>query len=122
MAHVNFAELRNIPIASVLTHYGVEVRKRNQTELVASCPFPSHRDSAHQKDTLAISLEKNRWYCHSDSCRAASNKPKGGDCIDVVAMMENLTPLDAAKKLAELFGSQPTKPNNVNGDTPHPPS
>jgi len=124
MAHVNFAELRNIPIASVLTHYGIEVRKRNNTELVACCPFPSHRDSAHQKDTLAISIEKNRWYCHSDSCRAASNKPKGGDCIDVVAMMENLTPLDAAKKLAELFGGnpQPAKPNDVSSDTPDPPS
>ena len=103
--HVEFAEVRKIPIASVLKFYKVYARKRSDTELVADCPFPSHKTTEHanKNPTLAISTEKNRWYCHSDSCRAASNKPKGGDAIDVVAMMENLTPLDAAKKLAEMF-------------------
>ncbi len=116
MSSINFAEIRTIPIESVLAHYKVEVRKRSNTQLVADCPFPSHTSEAHKKGTLAISTEKNKGYCHSDTCRAASNKPKGFDSIDVVAMMENLTPLDAAKKLAELFrgGSRapipPSKP------------
>lgn len=117
---VNFAEVRNIPVAAVLAHYHVEVRKRSNTELVARCPFPSHKETKHKNDnpTLAISTEKNRWYCHSDQCRALSNKPKGGDCIDVVAMMENLTPIDAAKKLAEMFAvgdwshTPPSKPSH----------
>jgi Toprim-like len=101
---VDFSKVRLIPISSILALYKVETRKRSNTELVANCPFPSHAQSSKEhKWTLAISLEKNRWYCHSDTCRAAGNKPKGGDVIDVVAMMENLTPLDAAKKLSELF-------------------
>ncbi len=101
---VDFPKVRQVPIASVFSLYKVEVRKRSNTELVANCPFPSHANASKEhKWTLAISTEKNRWYCHSDSCRAASNKPKGGDVIDVVAMMENLTPLDAAKRLSELF-------------------
>lgn len=102
--HVEFAEVRKIPIATVLKFYKVYARRRSDSELVADCPFPSHRSSEHKNKnpTLAISIEKNRWFCHSDSCRAASNKPKGGDVIDVVAMMENLTPLEAAKKLVEM--------------------
>lgn len=99
---VDFSKVRLIPIASVLSHYKVEVRKRNNTELVAQCPFPSHTSKKHEW-TLAISTEKNKWYCHSETCRAASNKPKGGDSIDACALIENLTTLDAAKKLAEMF-------------------
>jgi DNA primase len=111
---VEFTEVRKIPIASVLSFYKVETRKRSNTELVANCPFPSHAQSNKEhKWTLAISLEKNKGYCHSDTCRAASNKPKGFDCIDVVAMMENLTPLDAAKKLAELFAVPTSKPSSI---------
>jgi DNA primase len=111
--HVDFAEVRKIPIASALKFYKVYARKRSETELIADCPFPSHKTTQHanKNQTLAISTEKNRWYCHSDSCRAASNKPKGGDVIDLVAMLENLTALDAAKRLAELFAirNQPSE-------------
>jgi hypothetical protein len=113
---VDFSQIRLIPIASVLAHYRVEVRKRNSTELVANCPFPSHAKSEHQKMTLAISIEKNRWYDHSETCRVAGNHPKGGDVIDLVCRIENLLPLDAAKKLAELFAvgnghiTPPSKP------------
>lgn len=111
---VDFADIRKIPIAAVLSQYKVETRKRSNTELVANCPFPSHAQSSKEhKWTLAISLEKNRWYCHSDTCRAASNKPKGGDAIDVVAMLDNLTPLDAAKKLAELFALSTSKRSSI---------
>lgn len=109
---VDFVQVRLIPIASVLSHYKVEVRKRSETEFVAQCPFASHTSKKHEW-TLAISVDKGKFFCHSETCRAASNKPKGGDVIDVVAMIENLTPLDAAKKLAELFAV---------GNTPHPPS
>jgi hypothetical protein len=53
--------------------------------------------------TFAISLEKGKWYCHSSNCREAGNHPKGGDVIDLVCRLDNTTPLDAAKKLRELF-------------------
>ncbi len=99
---VDFAAVKTIPIASVLAHYNVETRKRNNTELVANCPFPSHKESEH-KWTLAISTHKNKWFCHSDTCRAASNKPKGGDVIDLVCLLDNCLPLEAAKKLSDLF-------------------
>jgi len=101
---VDFAEVRKIPIASALAMYKIETRKRSNSELVANCPFPSHKEaSADHKWTLAISIPKNKFYCHSDTCRAASNKPKGGDVIDAVCLLDNTLPLDAAKKLASLF-------------------
>lgn len=103
MQRVDFAQVRTIPIASVLSHYRVETRKRSNTELVAQCPLPSHPSDSKHEWTLAISTEIEKAYCHNTRCRQASNKPKGLDSIDFVAMMENLTPLDAAKRLAERF-------------------
>jgi DNA primase len=100
---IEFSEVRLIPIASVLAQYQIPVRRRSNTELVCDCPLPSHKESQHQKQTFAIGLEKNRWYCHSDTCRAAGNHPKGGDVIDLVSRLDHTTPLDAAKKLAEIF-------------------
>jgi Toprim-like len=112
---VEFSEVRKVPIASVLSHYRIPFRKRSDTELVSDCPLPSHAESSH-KGTFAVSIEKGKFYCHSDKCRAASNKPKGGDIIDLVCMLENCLPLDAAKRIKEMFSitgvpdNPPSKP------------
>ncbi len=114
---VDFSDVRRIPLVSVLAHYKIEMRKRSDTEYVAQCTFPSHTSKKHEW-TLAISTEKGKFFCHSETCRAASNKPKGGDVIDLVALIENLTPLDAAKKLAELFAiPNGSSKNGGKGDT-----
>src|SRR5579884_740041 len=102
---VDFAAVRQISILWVLAHYHIEVRKRNNTEYVCDCPLKSHAQAKHQKGTFAISTSKGKWFCHADTCREAGNHPKGGDVIDLVCRMENLTALDAAKFLSELFGT-----------------
>jgi hypothetical protein len=118
---VDFQEVRRIPFASVLSYLHIPFRKRSDTELVAQCPFPSHTSKKHEW-TLAISTEKLKFFCHSETCRAASNKPKGGDVIDFIQLLENHpTPLCAAKRLAEIFALDghtasvpltPSKPSN----------
>jgi Toprim-like len=106
-----------------LHHYKIQFRKRSDTELVCDCPLPSHAESSH-KGTFAVSTEKGKFYCHSDKCRAASNKPKGGDIIDLVCMLENCVPLDAAKRIKEMFcitgepQSPPSKLSNPPLDWP----
>jgi DNA primase len=117
--HVDFAELRKkVPIASVLRMYQIEVRKRSDTEIIANCPFASHpTDSTHQW-TLAISTELGKAFCHNTRCREASNKPKGLDAIDFVAMMENVPLLDAAKKLQEMFALSTSKPSSIPASAP----
>lgn len=120
---VDFNEVRKIPIASVLAHLKIQFRKRSDTELVAQCPFPSHTSKKHEW-TLAISTEKMKFFCHSETCRAASNKPKGGDVIDFIQLVENLpNALDAAKRLAEMFclnGKTPQE-NPLTPSKPNPP-
>jgi hypothetical protein len=102
---VDFAAVKLVPIASVLAHYKVQVRKRSNTEQVCRCPLPSHAATEHKNnnETFCISVEKGKWYCQADTCRAAGNHPKGGDVIDLVCRLDNSTPLEAAKKIGELF-------------------
>jgi hypothetical protein len=116
MLHSALSRLGRDPArASVLSHYKIQFRKRSDTELVCDCPLPSHAESSH-KGTFAVSIVKGKFYCHSDKCRAASNKPKGGDIVDLVQILENLpNPLDAAKRIKEMFCV-------VGTDTYNPPS
>jgi hypothetical protein len=126
---VDYKEVKRIPITSVLAHYKIPFRKRDNKISVANCPFKSHEGASkeHKNWTLTIFTQKNSWYCHADSCREASNKPRGGDVVDMVQMLDNLTsPLDAAKKLSELFclrGNPHQAPEqSVSSEPTHPPS
>jgi DNA primase len=116
----DFGAIKLIPIASVLRPYGVEVRKRSDKELVCRCPLPSHKEAEHKNDnlTFCIGVEKNKWYCQSDSCRQIGNHPKGGDVIDLICRLDHCDTKQAAKKLSELFAikangtHQPSKPSS----------
>lgn len=96
--HVNYAEVRSTPISSVLAHYGLEGRKQGNMIVLKQCPLSSH--TSKEVDTFKASLAENLWVCHSRSCR--NGKKRGGDVIDLVCEIENLGPLDAAKKLAGM--------------------
>lgn len=124
MEKLDFAKLKtSVPIDLVLAYYGVQTRKRNNKQLVANCPLPSHGESGHKKDTFSINTERNIGYCHSVSCRAASDGDKGIDCIDVVMLIEGLKPLDAARKVQEISGQQPEVKRMASDDkTSHPTS
>lgn len=120
MEKIDFAAVKaRVPIDSVLARYGIQTKKRNSTYLVANCPLPSHtsKDSAF---SFAINLEKNLWTCHSDSCKKGSGM-KGGDCIDLVCLLEGLrTPLDGAKRLVEWFPHLNALGNSENAAKPKP--
>src|ERR1051326_2596 len=101
----DFEALKRIPIESVLAHYGVEVRKRNDTVLVCKCPLPSHRETEHKNDrneTFCIGLLNNKWICHSTNCQRAGNH-RGGDVVDLVKRRDTSDTKTAAKKLSSLF-------------------
>jgi hypothetical protein len=127
---IDFAHVKLIPIASVLAFYRVQVKKRSHKELVCKCPLPSHQVEKHKNDneTFCIGLEKNKWYCHSDSCRAIGNHPKGGDVIDLVCLLDGIDrtkPLPAATKISQLFalpseGVGERLKNNLTASTPEP--
>lgn len=100
MSRIDFRKVRLVPIGSVLSHYGVEFTRREKVLVVKQCPLPSHRSK--EVGTFKVGIEDNLWTCYSSSCREAADS-KGGDVVDFMCLMENLNPLEAAKKLAELF-------------------
>lgn len=88
-------------ISSILDRYGVKLNRVNQTTLKGNCPLPSH-SSSKSKNTFYVSEAKSAWYCHSDSCKK-NGRRAGGNVIDLVAAMENLSIYSAAMRVAEMF-------------------
>ena len=88
-------------ISSILGRYGVKLNRVNQTTLKGNCPLPSH-SSSKSKNTFYASEAKSAWYCHSDSCKK-NGRRAGGNVIDFVAAMENLSIYSAAIRIAEMF-------------------
>ena len=105
---IDFVQVRLIPIPSVLHHYGVEMKRVGEFMVAAKCPLPTH--TSKDTDTFKVHVRENWWTCFSGSCRKSVGK-RGGDVIDLVCLKENVKPLDAAKKLSELFclGESPPK-------------
>lgn len=97
---IDFSQVKLVPIPSIVRHYGVELRKSGAYLIAKQCPLPSH--TSKDLDTFKISIEGNWWTCFSESCRAALKK-KGGDGVDFVSLKENLSALEAGKKISELF-------------------
>jgi DNA primase len=87
-------------ISSILDRYGVKLNRVNQTTLKGNCPLPSH--SSQSKNTFYASEAKSAWYCHSDSCKK-NGRRAGGNVIDFVAAMENLSVYGATARIDEMF-------------------
>jgi DNA primase len=87
-------------ISSVLDRYGVKLNRVNQTTLKGNCPLPSH--TSKSKNSFYASETKSAWYCHSDSCKK-NGRRAGGNVIDFVAAMENLSVYAAAARVADMF-------------------
>jgi DNA primase len=102
--HRTFLDFRaiksRVPISSLLSRYGVHLKRVNQASLKGNCPLPSH--SSKSRDTFYVNEAKSVWCCHSDSCKKNGNRT-GGNVIDFVALMESLSPYDAARHLEVLF-------------------
>jgi len=62
--------------------------------------FP-HKEGDKSKSFTVI--QGNFWRCFSESCNANNSGKRGGDAINFVALMEGISQLDAAKKMAKVF-------------------
>lgn len=118
MAHdhpfLDFKAIRaRAPITDVLSRYQVHLNRVNQTTLKGNCPLPSH--GSNSKNTFFANEPKSVWYCHSASCKKNGQRA-GGNVIDLVASLENLSAYEAAKRLGEWFpagGNPATVPATI---------
>ena len=81
---------RNLSIATVLGHYGLQPDKNNRL----TCPW--HPDKT---PSLQIYPKTNTWTCFSTNCDAGS-----GDVIDFVMKYENISKYEAIQKATALAG------------------
>jgi DNA primase len=89
-ARIDTEQLRlNHPIADVIAHYGVELRKSGST-LVGRCPF--HQDGG--RPNLTVFPRSGRFECFRCQMR--------GDAISFVQQLEHLTFREAAERLGAL--------------------
>lgn len=93
MPRPNFKKLAQIPIEQVCQMLGI-VLKRKGVGLRAHCPICNH-DSPR---ALTVTPRLNRFWCFGH-CRC------GGDVIELVAQVKQISSYDAACLLAKTFNS-----------------
>jgi len=100
---VDFKAVKHaVSIKQVADHYGLKLRPSNPVSFRGACPLPCH-GSKDSKYSFTINTAKNAWSCLSASCVAARKGAKGGNILDMVALIEGCTVRDAACKIAEWF-------------------
>lgn len=96
-ANVDFAFLRSqVTIEQVLRHLGYFDRLRGQVQRRGPCPV--HASKRDRGRTFSVHLGKNVFQCFHPPCGAAGNAP------DLWAAVHHLTPVEAARSLAQTFG------------------
>jgi hypothetical protein len=96
---VDFQSIKqSVTLEMVLAHYGIQLRKVNQSSLRGTCPLPSH-SSSKSGESFGANLSRSIWACQSQSCIQARQGRKGGGVIEFVAAMENVSIRGAALKL-----------------------
>lgn len=81
----------------VLNHYRLlEQMKRSGDNLSGCCPI--HKGT--NPTQFRVSVSKNVWNCFSD-CK------RGGNVVDFIARMEDVSPSAAAQKAIEWFSLDP---------------
>ena len=80
-----------VTVPQAAAHYGVKVDRSD----MCRCPF-------HSDKTPSMKINETYYYCFG--CHST------GDVIDFTAKLFNLSPLDAARKLASDFGIDPNTP------------
>ena len=100
-----------VRMEQVLEHYGITDRfKRSGDSLSGPCPI--HKGS--NPTQFRVSLSKNVWNCFSE-CK------HGGNVLDFIARMENVTIHAAALKAIEWFDLDPQAMSAESGEeTPRP--
>ena len=99
---VNFEAIKHgVKITDVCARYGIQLRFRGEWAS-AKCPLPTHKDGDKDK-TFQVNVKGNYWKCWSETCNAKNGGKKGGDVINLVALLDNCSEYKAAQKLAEWF-------------------
>lgn len=98
---LDFAAIKaNVRIVDVLGKRGIPLRYNGEWGS-ARCPLPSHKAGDTDK-TFQVNVHQNYFKCWSKSCNEKAGK-KGGDVINLVALLDHCSEGDAAKKLSEMF-------------------
>lgn len=98
---MDFATIKaNVRIVDVLAKRGISLRYNGEWGS-AVCPLPTHKSGDKDK-TFQVNVAQNYWKCWSNSCNEKAGK-KGGDVINLVALLDDCSEYNAAKKLADLF-------------------
>lgn len=100
---INFQAAKQVPIARVLAHYGVQLHATGG-ELRGQCPLPEHT-SRESHNSFSVNVARNLWCCQSQSCIHARDGELGGTVLDLVGRLERCSIREAAAKLAEWFGT-----------------
>jgi DNA primase len=100
---INFQVAKQVPIAQVLAHYGVQLHATGG-ELRGQCPLPEHT-SRESRNSFSVNTARNLWCCQSQSCIHARDGELGGTVLDLVARLERCSIRDAAARLTEWFGA-----------------
>ena len=80
-----------VTVPQAAAHYGVRIGRNG----MCRCPF-------HSDKTPSMKINETYFYCFG--CHST------GDVIDFTASLFDLSPLDAARKLASDFGIDPNTP------------
>jgi len=92
MPYVDFAHVRShVQIEQVVAWLGLELKKEGD-QLRGPCP---RHDGG--KRALVITPAKQLWYCFAPECQS------GGDCIELVAKVRQISQRDAALALQAHF-------------------
>ena len=89
-----------VTVPQAAAHYGIRIGRNG----MCRCPF-------HSDKTPSMKINETYYYCFG--CHTA------GDVIDFTARLFNLSPLDAARKLATDFGIDPNTPASAAVALPH---
>src|ERR1043165_4148031 len=91
---VDFRAVREaVSMEQILTHYGLlTVMKRSGDNLSGCCPI--HKGT--NPTQFRVSISKNVWNCFSE-CK------RGGNVVDFIARMDNVTIHAAAVRAIEWF-------------------
>src|ERR1019366_2262100 len=105
---LDFKEIKQIRITDVLGRYHVALKFKGQWA-TCICPLPTHK-AGDKGRNFSVNVAQNYWRCFSESCNANNGGKKGGDVINLVALLENCRESEAAQKLATWYGIEKAAP------------
>jgi hypothetical protein len=102
--YVDFKQIKEVVSIEIALNkmYNHLLRKVNAVTLRGNCPLPTHPFGISD-DSFSVNTEKQVWICHNPKCQKTRKGRKGGDVIELVAVLENCTLREAGVKLGGVF-------------------